>query len=157
MDTTLAARIMSRSIPEPNSGCWLWLGNVQGSGHGRLKVSGRTTLAHRASWSAFNNDPGTLHVCHHCDNPPCVNPEHLFLGTSADNHADRNRKRRQAQGERNGRAMLTEAQAAEIFKGAMSVRKTAALYGISPTQVHRIKRGQSWKFDGTPVYAARSR
>ena len=93
-------RIEAASIPEPNSGCWLWLGSVQGksgAGHGRLKWHGQTTLAHRLSWEIYRGPipPGML-VCHTCDMGGCVNPDHLFIGIHADNHADRNRKGRQA-------------------------------------------------------------
>jgi hypothetical protein len=159
MDTTLAARIMSRSIPEPNSGCWLWLGNVQESGHGRLKVGGRTTPAHRASWTAFNGHPGKLFVCHRCDVPSCVNPGHLFLGTCADNHADRDAKGRQARGERGGRALITASQASFIHRSDYPARYLQAVFGISKSQVKRIKDGESWShlFDGTIVHAERER
>ena len=142
---TLRDRIESNFIPEPNSGCWIWLGNIQKSGHGRMKVRGATTPVHRAAWEAFRFPvPPGLSVCHSCDVPGCVNPDHLFLGTSADNHADRNRKGRQARGERSGRAKLTAAQVMEIRNDLRSGLKIAAAYGMGSSQVYRIKNGENW-------------
>lgn len=159
MNRTLAARIQANSIPEPNSGCWFWLGSVQSSGHGRLKVDGITTPAHRVSWTAFNGDPGALHVCHSCDMPSCVNPEHLFLGTCADNHADRNAKGRQALGEKHGRATISAEQATAIHESTVPVAELARAYGISWSQAKRIKTGNSWAhlFNGDVVNAPRER
>lgn len=76
--------------------CWLWTGNAQ-RGYGRLKVAGRMLRAHRLSWLIHNTArrvPDGLNVLHHCDNPLCVNPAHLFLGTCGDNNRDRAAKGR---------------------------------------------------------------
>lgn len=86
---SLKARIEAYSIPEPNSGCWLWLARVSPNGYGSTNVDGRDTGAHRASYLAFNGPiPSGLHVLHRCDVPLCVNPDHLWLGTNADNVRD---------------------------------------------------------------------
>lgn len=79
------------------TGCWLWVSNFSKDGYGRLKFKGVTTLANRFSYAlhngAFKKD---LLVCHSCDVPRCVNPNHLWLGTCAENHKDRDAKGRQA-------------------------------------------------------------
>lgn len=94
----LKDRIEARSIPEPNSGCWLWLGTLDHSGYGQLRICRAdqqalglkgTQAAHRMSWLSHRGViPDDLCVLHSCDNPPCVNPEHLWLGTFKDNSRD---------------------------------------------------------------------
>ena len=82
-------RRLQNYIPEPNSGCWLWAGRLCGGGYGSLKVDGRRCQAHRASWEFHIGPiPAGLLACHKCDNPPCINPSHIFLGTHRDNLRD---------------------------------------------------------------------
>lgn len=89
-------RIMKETIPEPNSGCWLWIGYTMKNGYGQITYCQKSWLAHRLSFYGFNNiDPKELYVCHKCDNPSCVNPDHLFLGTHKDNMKDMVSKKRQ--------------------------------------------------------------
>jgi hypothetical protein len=69
--------------------CWLWTGHRGCKGYGAAWAEGRHQAAHRVSWElAFGAIPDGLHVLHHCDNPPCVNPDHLWLGTNSDNQRD---------------------------------------------------------------------
>lgn len=111
----LKDRIEASSIPEPNSGCWLWLGAYDRDGYGRLQVGpGSPKAAHRASWEAFNGTiPHGLYVLHRCDLPACVNPDHLWLGTHSDNMRDCSAKGR-----------LRRPQATRAIVGATYIART---------------------------------
>lgn len=88
-------RFHQNYIPEPMSGCWLWTGFEHHNGYGGLMIKNVTVLAHRLSWQIHNGPiPKGLCVCHKCDTPFCVNPDHLFLGTNKDNIHDAIRKGR---------------------------------------------------------------
>lgn len=88
----------SMVMPEPNTGCWIWAGAHTPQGYGVFEWPGvkprSTTTAHRAGYILLRGDPGALWVLHKCDNPWCVNPDHMFLGTAADNMADMRAKGR---------------------------------------------------------------
>lgn len=102
-------------------------------------------LAHRAAWEDEHGPipPGQC-VLHRCDNPPCVNPDHLFLGTKGDNNRDRSAKGRtyngDQRGERNNNARLTDADRAAIVSDPRGHRAVARAYGISDTRVRQIRR-----------------
>ena len=85
----LAKRLEARVERVPFSGCWIWMGWTVPQGYGITLVDGVQTKAHRLSWQIANGSaPGSLFVCHRCDVPECINPEHLFLGTDGDNTRD---------------------------------------------------------------------
>lgn len=89
MNKDTAHRLLRRVEPDPNTGCWNWQGSRRGFGYGALSLNGRTKSAHRVSYEVFTGPiPGGQVVRHKCDNPPCVNPGHLVLGSQADNTAD---------------------------------------------------------------------
>jgi hypothetical protein len=97
----MAEYILDKSWPEPNSGCWLWMGTLRPDGYGAARARafghGREQLAHRFSFMAFRGRiPARLYVLHRCDTKPCVNPAHLFTGTQADNLLDMRSKGRAA-------------------------------------------------------------
>ncbi len=98
---TLRNRLSYLSVPEPNTGCFLWLGPRTGNGYGAIKIGKKMCAAHRIVYEEFVGPipPGLL-VCHKCDVPLCVNPAHLFLGTNKDNMLDAARKGRTASGDR---------------------------------------------------------
>ena len=92
---SLQRRFDSQYMPEPNSGCWIWCGYANSNGYGIIHAHNRTMLATHISLELIGRPlPRGLHALHHCDNPPCVNPDHLFPGTDMDNYQDSIRKGR---------------------------------------------------------------
>ena len=126
--------------------CWPWKGATNKDGYGKTWVSGKFLQAHRLSWELANGPiPVGLSICHKCDNPPCVNPQHLFTGTTAANMADRNRKGRHAHGARHYRAKLNAEQVVSIRNDTRVGRVIAEEYGIHTETVYGIKNRWSWK------------
>lgn len=135
-------------------GCWTWLGCLNKDGYGVIRVNGERPSAHRYSWMIhFGEIPEGIQVLHHCDNPSCVRPDHLFLGTIQDNVDDCMRKGRDksAPGESNYGAVLTEEQVLEIRRrykpkckknGGKALGK---LFGVDAEQIYRICSGKSWR------------
>lgn len=100
--------------------------------------------AHRVSYRAFVGDiPPGSHVCHHCDIRECVNPSHLFLGTFVENMRDKVAKGRQAWGERNS-SKLREQDVLAIRAATGTIASIAALFGLAPSNVHRIRARKAW-------------
>lgn len=143
-----AVDFLSRSQPDPNSGCWLWDGNLTTTGYGRLTVAQREWKAHRASWAVANNtDPGPGFVMHKCDTPVCVNPDHLVLGDHKANMQDMEAKGRKAStaGDVHGKAVLTEEIVRQIRGTSESHASIARRYGLSPQAVYNARSGKTWK------------
>lgn len=130
--------------------CKPWAGTIDGQGYGRINRRGRAMLAHRHVWEEANGAPVPhgMVIMHLCDNRPCVNPEHLQLGTHAANQKDKTAKGRQAKGEGNGRAKLIESQVIEILEQAAAGRTSrdiARTYDVDPKTVYKILHGLMWK------------
>ena len=146
----LQERFDAKYIPEPNSGCWLWTGQLVRRGYGLIKdQSGRPSKAHRISYALHVGPLGNgLLVCHRCDNTSCVNPAHLFLGTHADNNRDCQRKGRNQRGDRHARAKLTSSTVAEIRRlhgtGAATRTQLAARFGVVPQTISRVVLYRDW-------------
>lgn len=135
------------------TGCWDWIAFKDKRGYGRLSAGSESRLAHRISYQLHRGSiPDKLFVCHHCDTPGCVNPDHLFLGTDADNVADMISKGRQAskdqtthRGIDHGGSKLTELEIIAIRTSiGSSQRSLAKQYGVGQSQIQRIKAGASW-------------
>jgi hypothetical protein len=161
------ARFVSRvSVAGPGE-CWLWHARLWKSGYGSFSVNGRDERAHRVAWALANGPiPEGMCVLHRCDNPPCCNPAHLFLGTPAVNARDRSAKGRSAtgarhgsrthpemvpcmKGERNPSAKLTARVVRKIrdsFTGRLGeMSEFAVLHGVSVSTVSNILAGKVWK------------
>ena len=144
---TVLERLMLRVEYELNTGCWLWSGGTNGAGYGNIAINNRARMTHRVSFEAKNGPiPPGMFVCHRCDTPPCINPDHLFLGTHADNMADKRAKRRGRglRGERHPLARLSDGQVLEIYalKGVTPQPEIARRYGIAASMVSYIHAGK---------------
>jgi hypothetical protein len=162
------------TMPHMESPCWLWTAATGSTGYGQFFIDGKaknTRKAHRVVWTLFNGPiphDGSAHgicVCHHCDNPACVNPEHLFLGTNADNVRDKTVKGRNnsprgdkngsrlhpeklKRGEANGRAKLTATQVIEIralYASGISQNSLSAQFEVARTLIQQIVQSKIWK------------
>ena len=146
----LRNRFESKIEKVTESGCWIWVAGLHHSGYGVFSVNGKSKRANRVSYEIYKGEiPDGLCVCHACDVPACVNPDHLFLGTHAENIADREKKNRrepkQLRGEQTYNHKLTEKQAKEIKSMVGTHQEIANKYGVSLTAVTRIKNGNSWR------------
>jgi hypothetical protein len=136
----------SHFIPITESGCWIWIGGLRENGYGYHAFNGKKEQAHRISWEIYKGPiPQGKFVLHKCDVRPCVNPDHLFIGTQKDNIQDCIQKGRIANGERIGNSLLTEDQVSKIKNDHRSYRVIAKDFHVEATAIFRIKHGITWK------------
>jgi hypothetical protein len=124
------------------SGCFRWIGSKDRTGYGKWR---NRKLAHREAWERVNGSiPAGLCVCHSCDNPECINPEHLFLGTHGQNMRDASQKKRMHLGEKTGNARLTQENVSEIRNSPFSLRKLAEIYDVTHGTINAVRQGKTW-------------
>ena len=146
-------RFDSKWIPVTECGCHLWTAATNKAGYGKFSTSnGKWNLAHRIAYERVNGKiPDGFLVCHKCDTPSCVNPEHLFIGTYNDNNKDRELKNRgrQQSGEKHGRSKLTANEVVQlrelVASGEMSSYAASKKFGINSKTAHDIVSGKLWK------------
>lgn len=147
----VAKRLWRRVTKTPNEwDCWEWQGAKNDRGYGVLGMDNRVVYAHRLSWELrFGPIPEGLEICHHCDNPICVNPRHLFLGTHVNNMFDRSVKGRTARGSSLPFAKLNEADIElireEYAKGRLRQYQLAEKYGVCQPHISDIVNNKRWK------------
>jgi hypothetical protein len=136
----------------PWSGCWIWMGWLDENGYGNLKNpnNGKRLRAHRWSYELHHGQiPTGKIICHTCDIPSCVNPNHLYAGTVLENNLDRKRRNRGGQlkisGELSKVRKLTKADVLEIRNSDGTLASISKKFGIGISQVHRIKTNQQWR------------
>ena len=136
---------------QKSDGCWIWTAYRSHKGYGFfMGEDGRKSNASRIAWVlTYGPIPDDMLVCHHCDNPACVRPDHLFLGTPAENSADMMAKGRQTFGEINPSAKITDEQVRDArlryAAGGITQKQLAQELGISRSNVSLLVRGKAWK------------
>ena len=131
--------------------CWEWQGFKGSGGYGQVSLYNKVYTTHRLSAMLDGKDIDNKLVCHHCDNPSCVNPEHLFVGSPADNMQDKVNKGRQTRhiGSKNPMSKLNEADVKTIISlytnKTLSIPKIAKKYNVDPCVIYGIKAKKYWK------------
>lgn len=149
MDDLIQKRFWTKVIKQ-DYGCWIWTAAKLGKGYGQFWNGDVRMLAHRLSWEwHYGEIPPGLCVCHHCDNPSCVRPDHLFLGTIAENNRDMTAKGRarlpNLRGEQHPSAVLTEEQVLSILQDNRGRAFLAHKYGVHYNTISLIQRREKWK------------
>ena len=135
-----------------SDGCWIWQGSLNNRGYGQINLDGKRQLAHRVSWEMANGPiESGLNVLHHCDNPPCIRPDHLFLGTSQDNALDMVSKGRH-KGNPNGKTPKPNLDASqvtairELYKtGKYSQSELGERFGMCRMTINNIVNRRTWR------------
>jgi len=158
MDISLLRDLLKQTKYNHNNTCLEWVGSRDRNGYGRLSVEGKQLLAHRLMFELhFGKIPSRMYVCHKCDNPSCVRPSHLFVGTPSDNNKDAYNKGRNSQkGECNGHSKL-------LLKDVIALRKQwdttvfgrgdkktffenqAQKYGVSTSTIEKVVKRHNWR------------
>ena len=132
-----------------DSECWEWTGKPAKNGYCEANINGMRVYAHRVAYALAHPDwEWDTHVLHRCDNPRCMNPDHLFAGTDADNVADmvmKGRGRGAPRGELHPSAKLTAQQVVEIRESPLGCRRAARLYGVTRAHITGIRNGSKWR------------
>ena len=155
---TLEESLWNQVTPSNNKECWIWQGCTNPEGYGIIRRrigNGKQKFypVHRLAYKILIGDiPDGMYVCHHCDNPPCVNPNHLFIGTPSDNIQDCIQKGRfrcnPSRGEANGQSKLSLSQVKEMrikFDNGVKARDLSEEYGVSDSQIWNIVYRKAWK------------
>lgn len=136
-------------IKKARNGCWNWTGLLGRWGYAKLQFRDRQLGASKVGWILYGGEvPAGMFVCHKCDNPKCVNPKHLFIGTPKDNTQDAIRKGRMLVGEKNGQHKLTAKQVIKIRerrKRGETLLSIANDFGVKMTAIHKIVHRDHWK------------
>lgn len=142
---SLHDRFFSRFVKLTN-GCWQWRSHTDKDGYGVLPGAYQNTRAHRLSYEIhYGVIPEGMLVCHKCDNPGCVNPGHLFLGTAKDNAQDALQKQRHFVGQKNGRSKIKEKDIEHIKESKLNGQQLADFYGVNRSTINKIRRGDTWQ------------
>ena len=143
---SLRERFDRAYMPITECGCWIWMNSLAGNGYGTIKTGVKSERAHRVSWQLHKGDiPQDMHVLHRCDVPCCVNPDHLWLGTHAQNMLDRDDKGRRTppRGSAHTLAKLNAEQVAIIYRASgKSLRQLARHFGVTKTLIYLIRSGK---------------
>jgi hypothetical protein len=149
---TFEERFHAKYEIDPNTECWVWTGMRKKLGYGRIKVVGarRYLLAHRVSWELYYGViPPGICVCHACDVPACVNPNHLFLGTVQDNIRDKINKGRHRgwffPNRKSKRYKLTEENVLSIRERKMKESEYANFFGVTRATISDILKNRTWR------------